>query len=98
RMIVNLSQVCDKLPSSLFISGVTGRHEHALFGGGFGDIYQASHAGKTVALKHIHRDAEQHRQFCREALVWQQLRHPFVLEFIGIDRESFPGSLCLVAP
>ncbi|KAJ7207633.1 kinase-like domain-containing protein [Mycena pura] len=95
------TEVCDKLPSSLFISGVTGRHEHALFGGGFGDIYQASHAGKTVALKHIrafHRDAEQHR-FCREALVWQRLRHPFVLEFnASIDRESFPGSLCLVAP
>ncbi|KAJ7286749.1 kinase-like domain-containing protein [Mycena rebaudengoi] len=51
RIILKLSEACDKLPSSLFITGVTGRDEHATFGGGFGDIYQASYAGKTVALK-----------------------------------------------
>jgi hypothetical protein len=52
------------LPSSLFITGVTGRAEHATFGGGFGDIYQAKYSGKTVALKHIrtlHSDSEQRR-------------------------------------
>ncbi|KAF7335456.1 Kinase-like protein [Mycena venus] len=64
RLILKLSEACDRLPSSLFITGVTGRDEHALFGGGFGDIYQASYNGKTVALKHIrtfHRDAEERR-------------------------------------
>ncbi|KAJ7622668.1 hypothetical protein DFH06DRAFT_1009407, partial [Mycena polygramma] len=64
RLVLKLSEACDKLPSSLFITGVTGRNEYAIFGGGFGDIYQASHAGKTVALKHIRtfqRDAEQRR-------------------------------------
>ncbi|KAJ7206235.1 kinase-like domain-containing protein, partial [Mycena haematopus] len=104
RLILKLSEACDKLPSSLFITGVTGRTEHAAFGGGFGDIYQASYDGKTVALKHIrtfHRDSEQRRirlQFCREALVWQQLQHPFILPFIGIDRQTFPSSLCMVSP
>lgn len=61
-MILKLSEVCNKLPSSLFISGVTGRDEHAVFGGGFGDIYQASYAGRTVAIKRIrtfHRDVAQ---------------------------------------
>jgi hypothetical protein len=64
RLILKLSEACDRLPSSLFITGVTGRNEHAIFGGGFGDIYQASYAGKTVALKHMrtfHRNAEQRR-------------------------------------
>ncbi|KAJ7883964.1 kinase-like domain-containing protein, partial [Mycena leptocephala] len=104
RLILKLSEGCDRLPSSLFITGVTGRNEHAIFGGGFGDIYQASYAGKTVALKHIrtfHRNAEQRRirlQFCREALVWQHLQHSFILPFIGIDRETFPSSLCMVSP
>ncbi|KAJ7812121.1 hypothetical protein B0H14DRAFT_2377776, partial [Mycena olivaceomarginata] len=62
RLILKLSDACDKLPSSLFITGVSGRSEHAAFGGGFGDIYQASYNGRTVALKHIQtfqRDAEQ---------------------------------------
>ncbi|KAJ7195884.1 ankyrin repeat-containing domain protein [Mycena rebaudengoi] len=104
RIIRKLSEASDKLPSSLFITGVTGRDEHATFGGGFGDIYQASYAGKTVALKHIrtfHGDAELRQirlNFCREALVWQHLQHPYILPLIGIDRESFPASLCMVSP
>ncbi|KAJ7045251.1 kinase-like domain-containing protein, partial [Mycena alexandri] len=85
RMILKLSEACDRLPSALFITGVTERDEFPLFGGGFGDIYQASYAGQRVALKHIrtfHRDAEQRRirlQFCREAI-------------------TFPSSLCMVSP
>ncbi|KAJ7468639.1 kinase-like domain-containing protein [Mycena latifolia] len=37
-------------------------------------------------------------QFCREALVWQTLQHKYVLPLIGIDRESFLSSFCLVSP
>ncbi|KAJ7269803.1 hypothetical protein C8J57DRAFT_1066459, partial [Mycena rebaudengoi] len=122
RIVLKLSEACDKLPSSLFITGVTGRDEHATFGGGFGDIYRAKYAGKTVALKHVrtfHRDADLRRirlvslfsvkssnsesngilqQFCREALVWQHLQHLHILPLIGIDRDSFPPSLCMVSP
>ncbi|KAF7326875.1 Kinase-like protein [Mycena venus] len=104
RLILKLSEACDRLPSSLFITGVTGRAEYATFGGGFGDIYQATYDGKAVALKHIRTfqaDAEQRRirlQFCREALVWQNLKHPFILRLLGIDRETFPSSLCMVSP
>ncbi|KAJ7817235.1 kinase-like domain-containing protein [Mycena leptocephala] len=52
-------------------------------------------------MRTFHRNAEQRRirlQFCREALVWQNLRHSFILPFIGIDRETFPSSLCMVSP
>ncbi|KAJ7682931.1 kinase-like domain-containing protein, partial [Mycena rosella] len=38
------------------------------------------------------------QQFCREALVWQRLHHKYVLRLIGIDRESFPSSFCMVSP
>jgi hypothetical protein len=120
-MIIKLSEACDKLPSSLFITGVSGRDHDATFGGGFGDIYQASYGGKTVALKRMqtfHRGSELRRirlvclkilnitvcayqkmqQFCREALIWQDLKHPYILPMLGIDRESFPSSLCMVSP
>ncbi|KAJ6454088.1 hypothetical protein C8R47DRAFT_997397, partial [Mycena vitilis] len=53
RLIRKLSEVCDNLPSSLFITNVTGREEHPTFGGGFGDIYRATYDNKTVALKHM---------------------------------------------
>ncbi|KAJ7145890.1 kinase-like domain-containing protein [Mycena epipterygia] len=104
RIIRKLSESCDKLPSALFITGVSGREEHPTFGGGYGDIYRASYGNKTVALKHMRhflRGSELHRirlKFCREALVWRDLHHPNILPFIGIDRESFSSSLCMVSP
>jgi serine/threonine protein kinase len=38
--------------------------------------------------------------FCREALVWRQLRHPHVLPFFGVDAETFKatGHICMVSP
>ncbi|KAJ7468550.1 kinase-like domain-containing protein [Mycena latifolia] len=104
RLIRKLSKACDMLPSALFITGVTGREEHPTFGGGYGDVYRASYDNKPVALKHLRhflRDSGLRRvrlKFCREALVWKDLHHPHILSFIGIDRESFPSSLCMVSP
>ncbi|KAJ6576220.1 kinase-like domain-containing protein [Mycena sp. CBHHK59/15] len=116
-----LSEACDQLPSSLFITGVNDRDEDATFAGGFGDVYRASYSGKKVALKRIRTftaDSSPHRtrlvnskipfdtliftslgqQFCREALVWRGLQHRFILPFLGIDRETFPSSFCMVSP
>ncbi|KAJ7266627.1 kinase-like domain-containing protein [Mycena rebaudengoi] len=104
RMIIKLSEACDELPSSLFITGVSGRDHNATFGGGFGDIYRASYGGKTVALKHMrtfYRESDLRRirlQFCRETFIWQHLKHPYILPMLGIDRETFPSSLCMVSP
>ncbi|KAF8158809.1 hypothetical protein K438DRAFT_1487569, partial [Mycena galopus ATCC 62051] len=95
------------LPSSLIISGVTQRDEHATFCGGFGDVFKAMYQDKPVALKHMRIAAVYilntiidlfRQKFCREALVWQRLRHPYIVPLIGIDTESFPSSLSMVSP
>ncbi|KAF7336061.1 Kinase-like protein [Mycena sanguinolenta] len=94
----------EQLPSSLFIEGVNNHDEHPTFGGGFGDVYQASYQGKMVALKRIRiftADSAPHRtrlQFYKEALVWQGLRHRFILPLLGIDRLTFAPSFCMVSP
>ncbi|KAJ7279081.1 kinase-like domain-containing protein [Mycena rebaudengoi] len=52
-------------------------------------------------MRTFRRGADQHRirlKLCQEAFMWQGLRHPNILPFIGIDRESFPLSLCMVSP
>ncbi|KAF8183897.1 kinase-like domain-containing protein [Mycena galopus ATCC 62051] len=104
RIVRKLSEACDKLPNSLFITGVSGREEYASFGGGYGDIFQALYNQKPVALKRmryfIHESDLRliNLKFCREALVWKDLRHPHILPFLGIDRDSFPPTLCMVSP
>ncbi|KAJ7443482.1 kinase-like domain-containing protein [Mycena galericulata] len=37
-------------------------------------------------------------KLCREALVRKDLHHPNILPFLGIDRDSFASSLCMVSP
>ncbi|KAJ7767392.1 kinase-like domain-containing protein, partial [Mycena maculata] len=106
RLIRKLCESSDRLPSSLFITGVSERGEYPTCAGGYGDIYRSSYNSKPVALKHVRHflwssDSDMRRtrlKFCREALVWRDLQHPNILPFIGIDRQSFPSSLCMVSP
>ncbi|KAJ7141851.1 kinase-like domain-containing protein [Mycena crocata] len=104
RIIRRLSEACNTLPSSIFITGVTNCDNHYSFGGGYADIYRASYKGQPVALKrlreHIQGEDPQivRLKFCREALVWQNLKSPYVLSLIGIDSNTFSPSLCMVSP
>ncbi|KAJ7802403.1 hypothetical protein B0H14DRAFT_1660481 [Mycena olivaceomarginata] len=98
KLMQKVAESGEQLPSSLFITGVNDHDEHPSFGGGFGDVYQASYDGKRVALKRIRiftADSTTRRnrlQFYREALVWQGLRHRFILPLLGIDRSTFAPS------
>ncbi|KAE9399550.1 kinase-like protein [Gymnopus androsaceus JB14] len=106
RLLVKLSECTDIIPTSLFIKGVNRQDAFACCGGAFGDIYRARYRDQDVALKRIRvfqgdvvgKQKLSEYRFCREALLWQRLRHPFVLNFCGIDSESFPSCLCMVSP
>ncbi|KIK64779.1 hypothetical protein GYMLUDRAFT_160834 [Collybiopsis luxurians FD-317 M1] len=38
------------------------------------------------------------KQFCNEALVWRQLKHPNILPLLGVNVQLFYPSFCLVSP
>ncbi|KAJ7135777.1 kinase-like domain-containing protein [Mycena epipterygia] len=38
------------------------------------------------------------QKFYKEVLLWQSLRHKYILPLIGFDRESFPSDFCMVSP
>ncbi|KAF8174638.1 kinase-like domain-containing protein [Mycena galopus ATCC 62051] len=103
RIIRKLSESCDMLPTSLFIARVHDRDEDPSFRGGFADIYRASYGDQRVALKHMRhffRGSDLRRirlKLYREALIWKDLHHPNILPFLGIDRDSFPLSFCMVS-
>ncbi|ESK85279.1 kinase-likeprotein [Moniliophthora roreri MCA 2997] len=106
RLLVKLSRSQDVLPSTLFIKGIELRDTNAQFGGAFGDIYRAVYRDLEVAIKRMRvfpSTPESNRQklykgFCREAILWRALKHPYVLPFLGVDSETFPGSFCLISP
>ncbi|KAF7368900.1 Kinase-like protein [Mycena venus] len=105
RVIVQLSEISNLLPSSLTIRGVEDRSTTPLAGGNFGDIFQAQYQGKVVALKRLRlfqaesdESVRIRQKFRREALIWKNLDHDYVLPFLGVDSETFPGFLCIVSP
>jgi serine/threonine-protein kinase len=64
------------------------RLEQRLGGGGMGEVYRAEHqlAGRTVALKLLHRDfaedADLTRRFFQEAQAVNKIRHPNIVDVI----------------
>ncbi|KAK7040570.1 hypothetical protein R3P38DRAFT_428064 [Favolaschia claudopus] len=107
QLMQELSEAREKLllPASLFIAGVNDHDEHPTFQGGFGDVFQASYQNRTVALKRIRvftANPTANRLYrlrvYKEALVWQGLRHKFILPLLGIDHTTFAPALCMVSP
>ncbi|KAJ7062117.1 kinase-like domain-containing protein [Mycena amicta] len=110
KLIIKLSFSCQKVPRSLFIQDVENK-TGAIASGGFGDIYQAQHCGRLVALKQIRfysEDTEEkmrknREKFYQEALLWKNLHHPHILPFIGLycdpaGSEELLHSLFMVCP
>ncbi|KAK0231896.1 kinase-like domain-containing protein [Armillaria nabsnona] len=99
-----LSKARNIVPSSLFLRDVTREGGNPVAGGGFADIWKGRLHDTQVCLKVLRtfvpeKDrADLLRDFCQEALVWRQLRHPNVLPFLGVSKDLFAPSYCLISP
>ncbi|KAK0209773.1 kinase-like domain-containing protein [Armillaria fumosa] len=77
-----------------------------IWGGGFADIWKGRMDGELICIKilHIFMDngiEERNRMikdFCHEVLVWRNLYHPSILPFLGVSRDLFAPSFCLISP
>ncbi|KAF5358883.1 hypothetical protein D9757_012303 [Collybiopsis confluens] len=105
-LLRSLSQRFQILPSSLMVQNVRREGGNPVAGGGFADIWRGTLQGKTVCLKVLRIVVEQdvtvrdtiRKEFCREALIWRQLRHPNILPLLGVNISLFYPSFCLVSP
>ncbi|KAJ4470808.1 kinase-like domain-containing protein [Lentinula aciculospora] len=95
------------LPLSLLvIKDVKRVGRNPVAGGGFADIWRGNMNGEAVCLKVLRLVIEQdertratvRKRFCREALVWRQLKHPNILPLLGVNLELFLPSFCLISP
>ncbi|KIK64864.1 hypothetical protein GYMLUDRAFT_258825 [Collybiopsis luxurians FD-317 M1] len=95
------------LPSSLFIKELQRDGQNPIGGGGFADIWRGiAGSNQSICLKVLRLILEPdedvrekiRKQFCNEALVWRQLKHPNILPLLGVNVELFYPSFCLVSP
>ncbi|KAF5384897.1 hypothetical protein D9615_001483 [Tricholomella constricta] len=108
RVTLELSKKSELYPRSLILHDVLPRGTESVTGGSFGDIWEGTYHGDAVAIKvmkvdftYINGHAKLHaKTFCKEAIVWRQLHHPYLLPFYGVY--EWPGELssrlCLVSP
>ncbi|KAK0222061.1 kinase-like domain-containing protein [Armillaria fumosa] len=101
-----LSKARNLMPASLTLSSrdVSKEGTNPITGGGFADIWKGHLHGRQVCLKvlRIHTSVNERakliQDFCREALVWRQLRHPNILPFLGVSDDLFAPGFCLISP
>ncbi|SJL08824.1 uncharacterized protein ARMOST_12195 [Armillaria ostoyae] len=99
-----LSKARNIVPSSLCLPDVIREGENPVGGGGFADIWKGRLHDTQVCLKVLRvfcpegDQAKVLRDFCQEAFVWRQLRHPNVLPFLGVSKELFTPRYCLIPP
>ncbi|KAE9384733.1 kinase-like protein, partial [Gymnopus androsaceus JB14] len=82
--------------------------QHPVAGGGFADIWHGKleDLERPVCLKVLRLIIEPdkeirqkiRKQFCNEALLWRQLKHPNILPLLGVNTDLFSPSFCLISP
>ncbi|KAJ3970303.1 hypothetical protein EV361DRAFT_776213, partial [Lentinula raphanica] len=78
-------------PSSMLLSAVRRETLNAVAGGGFSVLRLCIEQDEKVRN-------DIRKQFCREALIWRQLKHPNILPLLGVQLDMFYPSFCLVSP
>ncbi|KAE9390761.1 kinase-like protein [Gymnopus androsaceus JB14] len=106
RALRHISAKYEILPSSLVVQDVQREGHNPVAGGGFADIWRGTIGKKSVCLKVLRLVIEPEeevrkkirKQFCNEALLWRQLKHPNILPLLGVNAELFNPSFCLISP
>jgi len=79
----------------LVLDGVTPTGQHIIGLGAYASVYEVDYEGKLCAAKEIHTVKLQYTQgkdelqkikddFLEECKIWSNLRHPCVVQFLGV--------------
>ncbi|KAG7090214.1 hypothetical protein E1B28_011816 [Marasmius oreades] len=104
KVMLHLSKRSGLCPQCLMIKNVKRLGDFPVAGGGFGDVWKGKIGAQIVCLKvvkvYLVSDVQDLlKEYMREAIVWQQLKHPNVLPFMGMYYlDKARGQLCLVSP
>ncbi|KAF9257434.1 kinase-like protein [Marasmius fiardii PR-910] len=102
--MLRLSKRSGLCPQCLMVKNVKRLGDFPVSGGGFGDVWKGKIGEQVVCLKvvkvYLVSDVQQLLQeYMQEAIVWQQLKHPNLLPFMGMFYlDKGQEQLCLVSP
>ena len=106
RLLLRGARELETLPHSYYLTDVElNTASRVLSGtGGFGDVYRAKWKGGDVALKTFrmfislaHEDRKRYIAFLREIIIWRQLSHPNIQQFLGVNHEVLAPRLAVVS-
>ncbi|KAL0061837.1 Homeobox protein tos8, partial [Marasmius tenuissimus] len=105
QCLFRLNKYYFSLPSSFHLTNIVKDGSHPVAGGGFADIWKGRlENDQQVCLKVLRIYTGNFdrnklvKQLGNEVLIWRQLRHKNVHEFLGITNELFQPSYCIVSP
>ncbi|TCD64691.1 hypothetical protein EIP91_003765 [Steccherinum ochraceum] len=105
KLCLKISSRDHILPTDFYITGVKCTDPEPQFSGSSAHIYLGEYRGKVVIVKRplissndMTGTSDLMLEFCREALLWNKLRHPHILPLIGVSRDAFVRTICLVSP
>ncbi|KAF5391629.1 hypothetical protein D9757_002538 [Collybiopsis confluens] len=106
QALLHISKSHFILPSSFVLEDIQKVGSNPIAAGGFSDVWQGLLGEQSVGLKVLRLIAEPdedkrvktRKQFCNEALLWRQLKHPNILTLLGVNIDLFYPSFCLISP
>ncbi|KAF9257347.1 kinase-like protein [Marasmius fiardii PR-910] len=104
KMMLQLSKRSGLCPQCLMIENVERLGDRPVAHGGFGDVWKGKIGQQIVCLKTVKvyefsDISKLLKEYMREAIVWQQLKHPNLLPFLGMCYlDKAQTQLCLVSP
>ncbi|KAL0059509.1 Homeobox protein tos8 [Marasmius tenuissimus] len=103
--LLHLNKYHGSLPTSFHLYNIVKEGSHPVAGGGYSDIWKGRLGeAQSVCLKVLRvftgsfDERKLMKQLGNEVLIWRQLRHPNIHQFLGVTNELFQPSYCIVSP
>uniref|UniRef100_A0A0W0FF08 Protein kinase domain-containing protein n=1 Tax=Moniliophthora roreri TaxID=221103 RepID=A0A0W0FF08_MONRR len=105
QCLVYLNRKYHVLPSSFFLSNISREGSFPVSGGAYADIWKGYMNGSELICHKVLRiftasfdEVKLLKDLSKEVLIWRQLRHPYVHEFLGVCADLFRPSFSMVSP
>ncbi|KAJ8080989.1 Homeobox protein tos8 [Marasmius tenuissimus] len=105
KCLLHLNKYHGSLPPSIHLSNIVKEGSHPVAGGGFADIWKGRIANDNLVCLKVLRiytgsfdEKKLMTQLGNEVLIWRQLRHSHIHQFLGVVNDLFRPSYCIISP